>query len=86
MCPDREVAVTGPVDPDCLDHIHTALSELWARAPDIADLDQYLFSTALLEVVSNTLAHGTGDNLQVWLTLTARPGGIEATYRTLPTW
>ncbi len=81
MCSDREVAVAGAVDPDCLDRIHTALSELWAGAPDIPDLDQYLFSTALLEVVSNTLAHGNGENVKFWLTLAARTYGVEAYYR-----
>jgi serine/threonine-protein kinase RsbW len=70
----------GRATPECLELIHQALAELWAGAPQVSDLDRYMFATALLEVASNTLAHGGAGETRFWLTLSVDADHIRGAF------
>jgi serine/threonine-protein kinase RsbW len=67
-----ELSYRGPVDPVCLDRTHELLGQLWQQQPDVAQLDQIMFSTAVLEVANNIVSHGDGGTLSVLLRGNAR--------------
>ena len=60
-----ELRLSGPARPELLDQIHDLLGELWRAHPDVAELDQVMFTTAVLEVSNNILTHGSPSTMSV---------------------
>ena len=62
-----ELSFRGPVEPGCLDRTHDLLAQLWQEQPDVAEMDQIMFSTAVLEVASNIVSHGGAGTVSIVL-------------------
>ena len=62
-----ELSFRGPVEPVCLDRTHDLLAQLWQQQPDVAEMDQIMFSTAVLEVANNIVSHGNGGTVSLVL-------------------
>jgi len=60
-----ELPCSGQAQRDCLDPVHDILEELWQLQPGVAEIDRIMFSTAVLEICSNILAHGAAASLSV---------------------
>jgi serine/threonine-protein kinase RsbW len=43
------------------------LAQLWQEQPDVAETDQIMFSTAVLEVANNIVNHGGGGTMSLVL-------------------
>ncbi|HWI02044.1 MAG TPA: ATP-binding protein [Propionibacteriaceae bacterium] len=71
-----ELSFQGPAEPTCLDRTHDLLALLWQQRPDVAETDQIMFSTAVLEVANNIVSHGAAAT--VWLTLNGNARQLEA--------
>jgi serine/threonine-protein kinase RsbW len=67
-----ELSFRGPAEPACLDRTHELLDLLWQQQPDVAEMDQIMFSTAVLEVANNIVSHGAAGTLSVMLQGDAR--------------
>jgi anti-sigma regulatory factor (Ser/Thr protein kinase) len=56
-----ELSFSGPIEPASLDRTHDLLAQLWLEQPEVAQVDQIMFTTAVLEVANNIVRHaGTG--------------------------
>ena len=62
-----ELSFHGPVELACLDRTHDLLAQLWQEQPDVAEMDQIMFSTAVLEVANNVVSHGGGGTVSIVL-------------------
>ncbi len=62
-----EVSFRGPVEPASLDRTHDLLAQLWQEQPDVAEMDQIMFTTAVLEVANNIVSHGDGGTVSLVL-------------------
>jgi serine/threonine-protein kinase RsbW len=62
-----ELSFRGSVEPACLDRTHELLAQLWQEQPDVAELDQIMFSTAVLEVANNIVSHSAGGSISLVL-------------------
>ena len=62
-----ELSFRGPVEPACLDRTHDLLAQLWQEQPDVAEMDQIMFSTAVLEVANNIVSHGGAGTISLVL-------------------
>jgi anti-sigma regulatory factor (Ser/Thr protein kinase) len=62
-----EVSFRGPVEPASLDRTHELLAQLWQEQPDVAEMDQIMFSTAVLEVANNIVSHGAAGTVSLVL-------------------
>lgn len=60
-----ELRLSGPARPELLDRIHDLLGELWRAHPGVAEVDQLMFTTAVLEVSNNILTHGSPSTMSV---------------------
>jgi serine/threonine-protein kinase RsbW len=67
----------GPAAPALLGDVHGLLAGLWAAHPEVGDLDQLLFATALAEVAANVVAHA-GGAAEVHLRLSVTDGALRA--------
>ena len=67
-----ELSFQGPAEPACLDRTHELLDLLWQQQPDVAEMDQIMFSTAVLEVANNIVSHGAAGTLSLMLQSDAR--------------
>ena len=73
-----ELSFRSPVEPACLDRTHDLLARLWQEQPDVAEMDQIMFSTAVLEVANNIVSHGGGGT--VFLVLQGDARQLEADF------
>ena len=73
-----ELSFRGPAEPACLDRAHDLLALLWRQRPDVAETDQIMFSTAVLEVANNIVSHGAAAT--VWLALHGDARQLEARF------
>ena len=71
-----ELTFAGPAGPQCLDQLHDLLAQLWAQHPGVSEVDQMMFTTAVLEISNNILTHGEPTTL--WVVVAADPGQLEA--------
>ncbi len=71
-----ELRFSAPARPECLDQIHDLLAQLWQRQPAVSEVDQMMFTTAVLEVGNNILTHGEASTLRVMVA--ADTGTLEA--------
>lgn len=80
MLDDRDVELTfaGPAGPECIEHIHQLLDRLWTEEPSVADVDQMLFCTAVVEVANNIVEHGR--STQLTLALQVTPSQLKASF------
>ena len=62
-----ELSFRGPAEPSCLDRTHDLLARLWQEQPDVAEMDQIMFSTAVLEVANNIISHGAAGTVSLLL-------------------
>lgn len=47
--------------PDGVDVVHDRLAALWSEFPGVSDTDRMMFETALIELTSNIVQHGSSD-------------------------
>ena len=73
-----ELSFRGPVETACLDRTHDLLAQLWQEQPDVAEMDQIMFSTAVLEVANNIVSHGGAGTVSIVLNGDARQ--LEASF------
>jgi serine/threonine-protein kinase RsbW len=77
-----ELTFTGPAGPECLDAIHHLLDRLWDAETGADDTDRAMFTTAVLEVASNVVAHNSPDSsVSLSLFLSADSGMLRAELR-----
>jgi anti-sigma regulatory factor (Ser/Thr protein kinase) len=62
-----ELSFHGTIEQACLDHTHDLLARLWQEQPDVAEIDQMMFTTAVLEVANNIVRHGGNGTVSVVL-------------------
>jgi serine/threonine-protein kinase RsbW len=90
--------VTFRTPPDSVDVVHDGLALLWQDEPSVVDLDRMMFETALIELASNVIQHGSASTtiicrlhvsaddqeLRAVLMDTADPPRIDAGPREMP--
>lgn len=54
--PDR-ISLMARADPEIMELVHAALSQLWVAHPDITEGDRIRFETAVMEVLGNIIEH-----------------------------
>ena len=62
-----ELSFNGPIEQACLDRTHDLLARLWQEQPEVAEVDQIMFTTAVLEVANNIVRHGGNGTVSVVL-------------------
>ena len=75
------VRAQGTAGPDCLDHVHAVLADLWAGAPEVDEEDRVLFEMAVVEVAGNIVEHAGPKPVTFELDLAVYDGHLEATFR-----
>ena len=75
MPPDwAEFTFAGLAQAGCLDAIHDLMDRLWVDQQEVAETDQMMFTTAVLEVANNIVTHnGARSGVSISLALTAGP-------------
>lgn len=69
-------------DPECLGKVHNLLAEMWDTSPDVSELDQAMFETAVIEIAANVIRHGNDEGSTLCnLTLEVYPDRLEAHLR-----
>ncbi|GGK93092.1 hypothetical protein GCM10007382_11630 [Salinibacterium xinjiangense] len=75
--PECTIAFRTP--PDEVGVVHSALETLWAREGDVDEMDRMMFETAIVELVSNVIQHGTSETTIICnLTLSANEATLKA--------
>jgi serine/threonine-protein kinase RsbW len=74
-----ECAVVLHAPPDDVDAVHPALEALWAEERNVDEMDRMMFETAVVELVSNVIQHGSSETSIVCnLTLSADEAALKA--------
>lgn len=68
-----------PAAPECLDRIQDLLDQVWDDGPAVSPSDRMTFSTAVVEVAGNIVAHACGSApVEIDLLISLHPDRVEA--------
>lgn len=74
-----ECTIDFRTPPDEVGVVHSALETLWAQEGDVDEMDRMMFETALVEIVSNVIQHGTSATTNICnLRLSANEAALKA--------